>query len=207
MRSQRFTHGFLLTTAAAAGALLLAGCGPSQPQTQETPTTSAGPTSSISPSSPGTSPIPQPSPSSAPGAKRCTTDTLTASTDATGGGAAGSVYMTLLLTNSGAEPCMLMGYPGVSLTAGPEGEPIGAPAAREESKAPVELLLAPGESGGAVLRYVQAGNYPDCTMTDAAGYRIYPPEDFGSLFIPQPTHACSNAGIGLLTIGSFQPVG
>ncbi len=205
MRSQRFTHGFVLTTAVAAAALLLTGCGPSQPQTQETQTTPAAPPSSNSPSSATTPPAP-PSPTPAPGPKRCTTETLTASTDAAGGGAAGSVYMTLLLTNSGTAPCLLMGYPGVSLTAGPEGEPIGAPAARDESKPAVEVLLAPGESGGAVLRYVQAGNYPDCTRAEAAGYRIYPPEDFGSVFIPQPTTACSNTGIELLTIGSFQRV-
>ncbi|MEE2570967.1 DUF4232 domain-containing protein [Pseudarthrobacter sp. J64] len=204
MRSQPFTDGLLLTTAAAACALVLAGCGPAQPQTQETPTTSAGPTPSNSPTATPTTP-PAPSPDPAP--ERCTSDSLTASTDATGGGAAGSVYMTLMLTNKGTEPCMLMGYPGVSLTATADGEPIGAPAVRDESKPPVELLLAPGEAGGAVLRYVQAGNYPDCTMADAAGYRIYPPEDFGSVFIPQPTTACSNAEIQLLTIGSFQPVG
>lgn len=204
MRSQRFTHGFVLTTAAAAAALLLAGCGPSQPQTQETQTTAPSPTSSSAPPKATTPPAPTPTP--APDPKRCTTETLTASTDATGGGAAGSVYMTLLLTNSGTAPCLLMGYPGVSLTAGPEGEPIGAPAVRDESKAAVEVLLAPGESGGAVLRYVQAGNYPDCTIAEAAGYRIYPPEDFGSVFIPQPTRACSNTEVELLTIGSFQRV-
>jgi hypothetical protein len=42
-------------------------------------------------------------------------------------------------------------------------------------------------------------------MVDAAGYRIYPPEDRASLFLPQPTKACSNADITLLTIGAFQP--
>lgn len=115
--------------------------------------------------------------------------------------------MTLLLTNTGSVPCILMGYPGVSLTAGPDGEPIGAPAGRDESKAPVELQLAPGESGGAQLRYVQARNFPECAAADAAGYRIYPPEDFGSLFIPQPTLACSDAKTELLTIGAFQAVG
>jgi hypothetical protein len=40
---------------------------------------------------------------------------------------------------------------------------------------------------------------------DAGGYRIYPPEDTASIFLPQPTKACSNAEIELLTIGAFQP--
>ncbi len=204
-----------MTTAAAA--FLLAGCGGGgQPQTQDPASASPGSTVSLSispePTSSGAAPSPIPVPASSaapapdPGATRCTTETLSAATDSTGGGAAGSVYMTLLLTNTGAAPCILMGYPGVSLTAGPDGEPIGAPAVRDESKAPVELRLAPGESGGAQLRYVQARNFPECAVADAAGYRIYPPEDFGSLFIPQPTLACSDAKTELLTIGAFQPV-
>lgn len=113
--------------------------------------------------------------------------------------------MKLNLTNTGSGPCILRGYPGVSLAAGAAGEPIGAPAARDESAAPVEVILAPGQTGSAVLRYTQAGNYMDCTVVDAAGYRIYPPEDTASLFLPQPTAACSNASIALLTVGAFQP--
>ncbi|HET7782514.1 DUF4232 domain-containing protein [Pseudarthrobacter oxydans] len=142
----------------------------------------------------------------APGAPaRCKAAGLTAATDASGGGAAGSVYMKLNLTNTGAEPCILQGFAGVSLAADGAGAPIGAPATRDETTAPADVLLAPGQTGSAVLRYTQAGNYPDCAMVDAAGYRIYPPEDTDSLFLAQPTRACSNAGITLLTIGPFQP--
>jgi hypothetical protein len=111
--------------------------------------------------------------------------------------------MQLLLTNSGSEPCMLMGFAGVSLTAGADGAPIGAAAARETTPA-TEVLLEPGQAGAATLRYTQARNYPDCTVVPAAGFRIYPPEDTASLFIAQPRDACSNAGINLLTIGAFQ---
>ncbi|NUT72568.1 DUF4232 domain-containing protein [Pseudarthrobacter sp. C4D7] len=135
----------------------------------------------------------------------CKASGLTAATDSTGGGAAGSVYMKLNLTNKGAEPCVLRGYAGVSLTADAMGAPIGAPATRDESAGVADVLLAPGQTGTAVLRYTQARNYQGCTAVDAAGYRIYPPEDTDSLFIPQPTTACSNAEITLLTIGAFQP--
>ncbi|MGO4189179.1 DUF4232 domain-containing protein [Pseudarthrobacter sp. TAF60_1] len=130
---------------------------------------------------------------------------MSAATDATGGGAAGSVYMTLTLTNTGNEPCLLRGFPGVSLTADANGEPIGAPAKRDETTPVADVLLAPGQGGKAVLRYTHAENYTDCTLTPAAGYRIYPPEDTASLFLAQPTQACSNATIELLTIGAFQP--
>ncbi|AOT05449.1 hypothetical protein ASPU41_08715 [Arthrobacter sp. U41] len=112
--------------------------------------------------------------------------------------------MTLILTNSGAEPCLLRGYPGVSLTADANGEPIGAPAARDEAAPAVDVLLAPGQAGTATLRYTQARNYPDCAVVPAAGFRIYPPEDTASLFIAQPRDACSDAGTKLLTISVFQ---
>jgi hypothetical protein len=134
----------------------------------------------------------------------CKAAGLSAATDASGGGAAGSVYMKLNLTNTGSEPCVLRGFAGVSLAADAAGAPIGAPATRDETTAPTDVLLAPGQTGSAVLRYTQAGNYPDCAMVDAAGYRIYPPEDTASLFLPQPTKACSNAEITLLAIGAFQ---
>ncbi|MFE4834959.1 DUF4232 domain-containing protein [Arthrobacter sp. NPDC056691] len=219
MRPQRTNNGLLCTTAAAALALLLTACGPSQPaiqgttepapgsttpSTQVAPETSAPPSSSASPaqSQPATtSAAPQ---STAAGAQLCKASGLKATTDATGGGAAGSVYMELILTNSGKASCHLKGFAGVSLTTGPNGQPIGAPAQRDTSVAVQDVLLAPGKSGTAVLRYTQAGNYPDCTKTAAAGFRIYPPEDTASLFVARPSDACSNASIQLLSIGAFQ---
>ena len=99
---------------------------------------------------------------------------------------------------------MLRGFPGVSLTADAAGEPIGAPATRDESTPAADVVLAPGAAGTAPLRYSQAGNFQDCTLTPAAGYRIYPPEDKGSLFIPQPTDACANAAVTLLSVGAFR---
>jgi hypothetical protein len=213
MRSQRISHGLAITTAAAAAALLLSGCGPSQPQSSTTtpPGTSSASPGSASPGATSASPGQSAPPSAtatmtAPpaGPALCKAAGLSAATDASGGGAAGSVYMKLNLTNTGSEPCVLRGFAGVSLAADAAGAPIGAPATRDETTAPTDVLLAPGQTGSAVLRYTQAGNYPDCAMVDAAGYRIYPPEDTASLFLPQPTKACSNAEITLLAIGAFQ---
>lgn len=213
MRSQRIFQGLVMSTAAAAAVLMLSACGPGQSQAQTTPpggtgsaspdATSAAPTTPAPPSSAGT---PGASGTPAPGTpSRCKAAGLSAATDASGGGAAGSVYMKLNLTNTGSEPCILQGFAGVSLAADGAGAPIGAPAARDDTTAPADVLLAPGQTGSAVLRYTQAGNYQDCAMVDAAGYRIYPPEDTESLFLAQPTRACGNAGITLLTIGPFQP--
>jgi hypothetical protein len=112
--------------------------------------------------------------------------------------------MQLVLTNSGSTPCVLRGFPGVSLTADAEGEPIGAPATTDDSMPIADVELAPGKAGMAALRYSQARNFQDCTLTPAAGYRIYPPDEKASLFLPQPTDACANASITLLKVGAFQ---
>jgi hypothetical protein len=210
MTAQRITNRLALTTAAAAAALFLAGCSAGTPQAQTSSTPAASPTSSESqPASSGAAAgtsgsTPAPAvPAPAAGPALCKAAGLTATTDSTGGGAAGSVYMQLLLTNSGSEPCLLFGFPGVSLTAGADGDPIGAAAARDTTPA-TEVLLEPGQSGAATLRYTQARNYPACTLTPAAGFRIYPPEDTASLFIAQPRDACANADINLLTVGAVQ---
>lgn len=216
MRSQQKFKGLFLTTALGAAALLLTACGPSAPQTQPTTTapgsgsaTSAAPSASASasPSAPAsTAPASSAPATSDPASPAlCKSAGLVAETDASGGGAAGSVFMKLNLTNTGTAPCLLKGFAGVSLTADAAGEPIGAAATRDDSKPEVDILLAPGQTGTAVLRYVQAGNFPDCTPVQAAGFRVYPPEDTASLFLPEPTTACSNTGITLLTIGAFQP--
>ncbi|MEV7135006.1 DUF4232 domain-containing protein [Arthrobacter sp. NPDC093128] len=207
MRSQPFKNGLVITTAVAAATLLLTACGPSQPQSQGTPepaSTSSSPSGSSAPATsqaPGSTP-----PSSAPapaGPAPCKAANLTVTDDSAGGGAAGSVYSKLILTNAGAEPCLLRGFPGVSLTADATGAPIGAPARQDGSSPVADVLLAPGQAGAAEMRYTQAGNYPDCTVTQAAGYRIYPPEDTASLFLALPRSACANDEIELLTIGAF----
>jgi len=202
-------HALVVTTAAAA-ALLLSGCGGSSTQAQSA-TSPPSPSATETSQPPATSDAAPESPAAAApstakgGPELCKAASLTGTTDATGGGAAGSIYMQLILTNSGTEPCLLKGFAGVSLTAGADGEPIGAAATRDDSGPVTDVQLAPGKAGTATLRYTQAANYPDCTRTPAAGFRVYPPDDTDSLFVPQPLEACANTEINLLTIGAFQP--
>lgn len=209
-------HRLVITsvTVAAAAALLLSGCGPSQgsataassaassapPSASATQSASATATQSTS----GAAAAGPTSSSAAPAL--CKAANLTATLDSKGGGAAGSVYMQLILTNSGAEPCLLKGFAGVSLAAGATGDPIGAPATRDDSTPVSDVLLAPGKAGTATLRYTQAGNYQGCTRTPAAGFRVYPPEDTASLFVADTKDACTEPGINLLTIGAFAAV-
>ena len=209
MRSQPFKNGLAITTAVAAAAFLLTACGPSQPQPQGTSagasTSSAAPATSTPAGSEAASTPASSSatPPSSAGPSRCKAANLTVSSDSAGGGAAGSVYSKLILTNSGTEACLLRGFPGVSLTADANGAPIGAPARQDGSSPVADVLLAPGQAGAAEMRYTQAGNYSDCTPTQAAGYRVYPPEETASLFLAEPRTACSNDAIELLTIGAF----
>ncbi|WP_458109614.1 DUF4232 domain-containing protein [Arthrobacter sp. R3-55] len=211
MWTQRIKTG-LVTTTAAASLLLLAACGPSPSPagTSSAPPTSSTPSASSTPNSPSATAATTPSApttSAAPtGATQCKAASLTAATDSTGGGAAGSIYEKLILTNSGTAPCILEGFAGVSLTAEANGEPIGEPATRETTTPVTKIELAPGKSAWAEIRYTQAGNYGDCTKVPAAGFRIYPPNDTASLFVAEPHDACSNAGIKLLTITAFQAV-
>lgn len=199
-------------------AAMLAACGPS-----------------VSPGAPGTSnPASVPSPSaSSPAAPTeatpssmapetttaapaetplCTAASLTGALDASGGGAAGSVFMKLTLTNSSAASCILDGYAGVSMVnagaseSGSAPEPIGAPAVRntnEPSAGPI--TLAPGVGATAVLQYTQADNYQNCQREQADSVLVYPPSATDWLEIPHPLTACSNADIELLHLGAFQP--
>ncbi|MFP3579893.1 DUF4232 domain-containing protein [Arthrobacter sp. SIMBA_036] len=221
MWTQRIKTG-LLTTTAAASLLLIAACGasPSPSGTSSAPPSSPNSaTPSASMSTPATAPENTPmaeSPSTtatsvptvpaAGGATSCKAASLSASTDPTGGGAAGSVYEKLIVTNTGTTACTIEGFAGVSLTADANGAPIGEAATRETTTPVTTVNLAPGKSAWAQIRYTQAGNYGDCTKVAAAGFRIYPPNDTASLFVAEPHGACSNAGIKLLTITAFQAV-
>ncbi|MHA7283104.1 DUF4232 domain-containing protein [Arthrobacter sp. TMS2-4] len=121
-----------------------------------------------------------------------------------GGGAAGSVYRTLVLTNASDEACTVAGYPGVSSVDG-AGNQIGAPADRDGA-APVFVLLAPGTSASATLQQTNAQNYgADCGLTPASGLRVYPPGATDSLVLPQALPACSAESIVLMTVGPLEP--
>lgn len=173
-----------------------------QPTTGATASPSAT-SDSASPADPSPSATPSASPEAAAGT--CTAAQLTGSVqDQAGGGAAGSVYRTLVLTNASDQPCTVAGYPGVSSVDG-AGNQIGAPADRDGT-ASMSVLLAPGASATATLRQTNAQNYgADCGLTPAAGLRVYPPGATDSLILPQELPACSAASIVLMTISPLQP--
>ncbi|GAB4100875.1 DUF4232 domain-containing protein [Sinomonas halotolerans] len=186
----------------------LAGCGlPGPSATSPSPTTEAtSPSPSASPSASSASPSASGTATKAAGGTaRCLSTQLKGSLAPGQGGAAGTVYQKIVLKNVSKTACLLEGFAGVSLTAGPEGKPIGAPADRDQATAVTPVVLAPGESGAAEFGLRQARTFTGCTVVQAAGLRVYPPEDYGSVFIPAPAAACSNADIHLLTLRAFQP--
>ncbi len=123
-----------------------------------------------------------------------------------GDGAAGSVQLPLLFTNTGTGTCTLHGFPGVALV-GPEGRQLGAPASRTGSGG-TALVLASGHSARADLRVARAENYPQerCAPAAAEGLRVYPPNRTQALFLPlEGFTGCSNPDILLLSVRSVHP--
>lgn len=121
--------------------------------------------------------------------------------DTSGNGAAGSAFYKLEFTNLSRRPCTLRGYPRV-WAASLSGHRLGSTASREASGGPGTVRLAVGASASAVLREVQAGNFPvsACRPVTAAGLRVYPPGQPASRFVPFPFRACSRAGHGNLSV-------
>ncbi|WP_247827899.1 DUF4232 domain-containing protein [Arthrobacter antioxidans] len=199
------------TSETATGAPTASGS-PSAESTASATTPAPEPTSAASPSTAPTTAPADPAPSTTPSpeastpaaAGPCTAAQLTGSVqDQPGGGAAGSVYRTLVLTNASDQGCTVAGYPGVSSVDG-SGNQIGAPADRDGT-ASVPMLLAPGASAAATLRQANAQNYgADCGLTPATGLRVYPPGATDSLVLPQALPACSAASIVLMTISPLQ---
>lgn len=221
-------HAFSSITLAVGTVLVLAACGSGGGTESPSPSTSGAPPAMETETAPaeapstgtaGTDPAASPSASGpatptagAPGssapagdAAACTADRLSGTIeDQAGGGAAGSVYRTLVLTNTSDAACTTAGLPGVSyVDAG--GNQVGAAAARSDAAA-VAVVLEPGQSATAELQETRAQNYGDrCTQVPVTGLLVYPPDDTTSLVIPHEGIGCSESDVELLTVGALQP--
>jgi len=184
------------TTATAPTADASATSSPSGSPAPATPTTVPGETAGATPTAPG--PAADPSPA-APGL--CSLPGLGLEA-APAQGAAGSVIVTVTLTNDGDAPCTLHGYPGVSFV-DDAGAMIGAPAERTPGAGGKTLVLAPGRSATASLRISQADNHSGCAPRPAAGLRIYPPENTESVVVPFTARACADPAVQQLEIQAF----
>jgi len=116
-------------------------------------------------------------------------------------GTAGSVYTTIVFTNVSNATCTLYGYPGVSLTTGKPVTVIGK-TAKENPATPRRLVtLQPQTSGSALLRIVDAQNYPAsrCNPKNSTYLQVYPPNQTVPVRIRYKTLVCAKP-VGLMTV-------
>jgi hypothetical protein len=121
-------------------------------------------------------------------------------------GAAGSLYQVLDFTNISNVPCTLYGYPGVSLAGGHPVTQVGL-AASEDPTTPRKLVtLAPGQVANALLRIVDALNFPasKCGPVKTQWIQVYPPNQTTPIFLGYKTTACSKP-VRILSVSVVQP--
>lgn len=140
---------------------------------------------------------------SAATAPTCLTSALRAAV-ADSGAAAGTIALTISLTNTGTHPCTLRGFPEVSLVR--DGVQLGAPATRDTGDVTTVRLPAGGSTTFGLF-VVQALNYPEetCRPRTADGFRIYPPGSRAALFLADSgITGCTSTSVTLLRV---RPVG
>ena len=184
-------------------ALLLAGfaagCGSGTPAAAPTKTVTVTPSApaSTAPASTGPSTA---APSPTAGAAACPTRSLSVKAGLSQG-AAGSIYQVLDFSNISNATCTLYGFPGVSLAGGTPVKQIGLAAAEDHSSPRVLVTLAPGAVANALLRIVQAANFPAsrCDLKNATYLQIYPPNQTTPVYLKYKAQACAKA-VQILTV-------
>ncbi len=185
--------------ALAAGALIaaaaLAGCsssGSSGPPAASSSSPAASPSAPAASAS-ASSETPAVAPSSPAAGTACATSALRIKLGASDG-YAGGVYQTIVFTNTSGSTCTLFGYPGVSLVTGPPYKQLGVPAKRSTTTPARVVTLAPGATASAVLQIVNALNFPSpsCEPAKAAALKVYPPNQFTAVYLPDTPYGCGN---------------
>jgi hypothetical protein len=197
----RRARGWTAGAALACLAVLAAACGHSS-----APAASATVTVTASPSAPShAAPTATATPSARANVAACPTLSLQVKLGAAQG-AAGSTYRALDFVNISDVTCTLFGYPGVSLASGSPITQIGR-AADESHAAPRQLVtLAPHAVANALLRIVNAGNFPvaTCQPTTAHSLQVFPPNQTAAIYVSYTTQTCAKP-VRILTIGVVQP--
>jgi hypothetical protein len=123
-----------------------------------------------------------------------------------GNGAAGSIFYPLQFTNLSRHACAMRGFPGVSAV-DRHGHQLGGPASRDHAIPIRAVVLAPGATAHAILRYsdVAVTTSPGCHPTFSTfELRIYPPDQFHATYAAFGLEACSHAGPVYLGIEPVQ---
>jgi hypothetical protein len=121
-------------------------------------------------------------------------------------GAAGSVYYPLQFTNLSRHACAMRGFAGVSAVDRSLHQ-LGSPAGRAHVVPVRTVVLAPGRTAHAVLRYgdVTVSTAPGCHPTlRTFELRVYPPGQRHATYAAFDFEVCSHAGPVYMDIGPIQ---
>jgi len=121
-------------------------------------------------------------------------------------GAAGSVYYPLQFTNLSRHACAMRGFAGVSAV-DRNLHQLGSPAGRAHVVPVRTVVLAPGRTAHAVLRYgdVTVSTAPGCHPTFRTfELRVYPPGQRHATYTAFDFEVCSHAGPVYMDIGPLQ---
>ena len=184
-------NGVRGTAAALVVLAAVAGCSSSSSSSSSTPASPQSSPSAAPSSAPPSAPATSLSPAVA-GPPPCATSGLNVTLGASNG-AAGSVFQTIVFTNTSGATCTLLGYPGVSLVSAPPYTQIGLAAQRSSTTPVTTVTLASGATASAVLRVVDALNFGSatCSPTKAAFLRIYPPNQTAPVYLADASEVCA----------------
>jgi Protein of unknown function (DUF4232) len=121
-------------------------------------------------------------------------------------GAAGSVYYPLQFTNLSRHVCAMRGFAGVSAV-DRNLHQLGSPAGRAHVIPVRTVVLAPGRTAHAVLRYgdVTVSTAPGCHPTlRTFELRVYPPGQHHATYAAFDFEVCSHAGPVYMDTGPIQ---
>ena len=121
-------------------------------------------------------------------------------------GAAGSAYYPLQFTNLSRHACAMRGFAGVSAV-DRNLHQLGSPAGRAHVVPVRTVVLAPGRTAHAVLRYgdVTVSTAPGCHPTFRTfELRVYPPGQRHATYAAFDFEVCSHAGPVYMDIGPIQ---
>lgn len=117
--------------------------------------------------------------------------------------------MTIGISNLAATPCVIVGYPGVSMVADAPGEPQLGRSAVRTGEVYRSITLPAGGEASAKLVMANPEVYPQCTPTPAKGLRVYLPDSRESTvlnFTGDGLRGCgATMAVALITVSPFMP--
>jgi hypothetical protein len=159
-----------------------------------------GPAPTPTPTETSSTPTPTPTPTPTAAAV-CTTDTATAELGEPNG-AAGSVTMPIIFTNTSNAPCTLEGFPVVEFVGDGNGTTIGAPATDNDETAVALVTIEPGNSAMALLTVTEA-DVEGCTRVPVDGFRVTPPGSNDAFFIANTDYQGCQEDVSVLSVSAI----